>query len=446
MLDNVKKIYMIGIGGISMSALAKLLLNEGFDVCGNDVSPNEQTEILKKLGVKIVKNENLQFVRECDAVVYTSAVSEDSKALAVARKLKKKIFSRAEILGYFSRKRKCISVAGTHGKTTTTGMIASLLLCAGKSPTIHIGGNLKNIGQNLFIGSGEYFLTEACEYKDSFLNLSNYISIVLNIEPEHLDYFKNFDNEINSFNKFIKNTNEDGYILINSTIKNILQNENVSTLTFGFDEDADIKADNIFEYKNGRYKFDVIFKNEHFCTINLPCFCKHNILNSMAAVGVGIVLGMDAETIKKGIENFQGVERRMEIVYENQSKLVFHDYAHHPTEIKSTLSCFALKQQKLIAIFQPHTFSRMRDLYNDFLSCFKGCDEVWLLPIYPAREKPIDGINSFNFAKDLNRSGIKARYFGNFKSCKEELGKSTDGIFAVLGAGDIVKMLDNVRK
>lgn len=450
MLKKFKSVYIIGIGGISLSAIAEILLSRGLQVYGSDETSSNLTENLEKKGVIFKNCDAPEFVEKADAIIYTSAISSDNRDILLAKKLCKPIFSRAQILGELSKEKKCISVAGTHGKTTTTGMIASILLNSGVDPTIHIGGILNNINSNLHIGQGEYFVTEACEYKDSFLTLSNYVGVILNVHEDHLDYFKNINNIYNSFNKFIENTDENGVIIynfddFNENLKLIRPN-----ISFGLNKGSKIRGINIKEYSAGRYMFDLQIENKIICTIYLPCFGKHNVYNALSSIATCLFLGIDIIDIKRGIENFKGVKRRMELIKEGKNHLIIHDYAHHPQEIEATLkACKDIKKKgKIIAIFQPHTYSRTRDLFNEFLNCFYDCDEVWLLPIYPAREKAIKGITSFALNKALKNKGIKTRYFKDFEKCKNEIIKEFDNvdIFAILGAGNIENLANSLKK
>lgn len=443
-----EKYYFIGIGGISMSALAKLLKSRGFEVFGSDAVLSNITDELKSIGINVKKGYCESFVRQCDVVVVTGAIGEDNRDLVLARKLGKRIISRAELLGLVTRKNKLISVAGTHGKTTTTGMISSILLESELDPTIHIGGILNNIQSNLYIGNSEYFVSEACEYKDSFLSLKNYIAVILNVEEDHLDYFKNLDNIFRSFSKFAENTDKNGFVIYNYDDYDERLVINGNKLSFGIGENADVQARNISQGDNGKFQFDLFFKGEFINRIYLSCFGRHNIYNALAAGAVALSLGIRGDYIKKGILNFQGVKRRNEIIREEDEKIIIHDYAHHPQEIKATLGAYRQikKDGKIIAIFQPHTFTRTRDLFEEFVHAFENADEVWLLPIYAAREKRIKGITSFALARHIKTAGKRTRYFKDFSSCKDEILRRKDiDIFAILGAGDIEKLAYSLK-
>ncbi|MBQ8792874.1 MAG: UDP-N-acetylmuramate--L-alanine ligase [Clostridia bacterium] len=443
MFENVKKIYIMGIGGISMSAIALLLKDRGFIVSGCDSHLSSLTQKLEKEGIKVLEGSAPEFAKECDACIITSAIGEDNRDIKLLKELGKTILSRSQVLGFLASEKKCISISGTHGKTTTTGMLATIMLKAGLDPTIHIGGILNEINSNLHIGKGEYFLTEACEYKDSFLSLNSYISVVLNIEPDHMDYFKNEDNLHNSFKKFAKNTEKYGFCVINNNINNILYDKSLNTLTYG--QGGFLQARDIKQHLPGRYAFNLYIDNQYIDEIKLSAFGIHNIENSLAVIGVSLLLDIDLSIIKEGLLEYKGVARRMEHV--SDSPFVIHDYAHHPTEIRATLSACKQMSERIVAIFQPHTYTRTQDLYSEFLSCFDGASEVWLLPIYAARENPIEGITSEQLVKDLNERGIKSRYFPSFEECKQViLEGDNNNLFAILGAGDIEKLANMMKK
>ena len=449
MQNKIKKFYIIGIGGISLSALAVILRNKGYEICGSDICENEMTSKLGEQGFGIEIGSSSKFVKDSDAIIYTSAASKDNKDILLAKHLHKPIYSRAFILGQICKENFTLSISGTHGKTTTTGMIYNIFDKSNVKSTLHIGGILNNINSNVAIGKDNVFITEACEYKDSFLSLQSDISIVLNIKEDHLDYFGNIDNIFHSFQKFVQNTKKNGVFLYNFDdfyAKKIKFDK--KSISFGLSNEADLYATNIKEYKNGRYSFDVVFNSNKLGKIHLPCFGKHNIYNALASIAAGLAYGFQFTSIKKGVEDFKGIKRRFEIINEDKN-LIIHDYAHHPDEIIATLNtCKSLGYKKVVLIFQPHTFSRTKDLYNEFIKSFSYADETWFLPIYPAREKPIKGITSKNISKDMKKMGYKTKYFSNFEDCKNEIIKNNDEgiLYAILGAGDIVHLADLLRK
>ncbi len=428
-----------------MSAIAHLLNDKRIKIYGSDISFNKQIDnLIKSEILTFSKDGNKKFVDRCDAVIYSSAIPNDNKDLIYAKKINKKIFSRAEILGELSSAYKTISIAGAHGKTTSTGLVYNVLK-QNYHPTLHIGGVLKDINSNVVIGNDNIFVTEACEFKDNFLSLKSNIAVILNIKPEHLDYFKTLENEINSYQKFASNTCKDGFLILNNDDDNCknIKCSHAKIVTFAIKNNADIKAENIIEYVEGKYKFDCIYKNKNLGQIYLSCYGKHNIYNALVAILIGLIFEIEFEKIKNGIETFKGIERRFEIIKQNKYSMIIHDYAHHPDEIDANINlCRELKKEKLIVIFQPHTFTRTHDLYNQFISSLSRADEVWLLPIYPAREKAIKGVSSYNLKKDLKNIGVDAKYFKNFLQCKQEIIKlsHTNTVFLILGAGDIVEL------
>lgn len=439
-----KSVYMLGIGGISMSAIAYILHSHNVKIMGSDISYNKQIDnLIKENILEFSKGNNKSFVEKCDAIIYSSAISSDNSDLAYAKKLGKMLFSRAEVLGMLTENYKTISIAGSHGKTTCTGIVYQVLSQC-YSPMLHIGGVLKNIDSNVKIGSDNLFITEACEFKDNFLSLKNDISVILNIKPEHLDYFHTLKNEFSSYQKFVDLTSPSGTVILNN---DDLLCQNIVTktkrLTFAVYNDADLVAKNISQYENGKFMFDAVFHGENLGKIYLSCFGLHNIYNALVAIIIGRLKNVPFDKIKKGIENFSGIERRFEIIKQTKYCTIIHDYAHHPDEIDANISlCRNLGDKRLLVVFQPHTYTRTHDLYDEFLAVLSKADEVWLLPIYPAREKPIKGVSSFKMKQDLQKLNKNTKYFKNFMQCKQEIVKNyhTNSIFLILGAGDIVEL------
>lgn len=446
MLENYHKIHIVGIGGISLSAIALILKKEGKIVTGTDVHLTNLTKALKEnFGIPVKKSHSPQFVSSCDALVYTSAINESDRDFSLAKKLGKPCFSRAEILGMISEGKRTISVAGSHGKTTTTAMLSVMLEEADKSPTAHIGGMAENFGSNVHFGTSDLFVTEACEYKDSFLHLTNEIALVLNLSADHLDYFKTFENYISSFKKFVKNTKK--VLITNYDDDNCKKLRHKNVISYSIKNPSDVMAKNIKKFENGRFGFELFYREKKLGNIKLKVMGFHNIYNALAVAAVGLYLKLPFIKIKKGIEAFSGVERRNQVVFESKNCLVLHDYAHHPEEITSTLKTYKELGGKLIAIFQPHTFSRTKDLFDEFVKCFDCADEVWFLPIYPAREKPIKGITSFTLARQVALKGKKVRYFKNFQLCRSEIIITPENktVYAILGAGDIVELASGLK-
>lgn len=444
---NGKKIYIIGIGGISMSALA-IFFNDGENIVkGSDLAENRQTQSLRERGIDVVKGHSPEFVRWADEIIISNAIQNDDPDLCLARDLGRVVRTRGEALGEISKRYFTLSVAGSHGKTTTTGMISWVLLRAGKDPNIHVGGIMKDIGGNVYKGRSDLLVTEACEYKDSFLDLKSRMGVILNISPDHLDYFLNFDNLKRSFFSFAQNVN--GWVVANGDDPNcreILKGVE-GRITFGINTPCDFNAKKIRKYSQGRYSFACDIEGKEYI-FNLPLFGYHNIYNALATISVCAKLGVSGDEIKAGVESFGGISRRFEEIYSDDNKIIIHDYAHHPDEIKSTiLAGRDLEKGRIIAIFQPHTFSRTRDFFDGFCDSLSLADEVWMLPIYPAREKPIKGVSSYKIYRNLQKNGKKTRFFHDFNDVFDELNKiEQDSLVLIMGAGNIEKLATMFKK
>lgn len=432
--------HFIGICGASMSALAVYLKEKGNYVQGSDISNLEMQKKLTEHNIKVFNCHKKENLNDCDVVVYNYAIDQDNEELKTAKKRKLKVISRAELLGQISSTYKnVISISGSHGKTTTTAMLYSCLSCANLNPTLHIGGQLTGDDFGIRIGDEDYFITEACEYKDSFLKLKSKIGIILNTEPEHLDYFKNFDNELKSFNQFANNS--ENVICYDN---NLITKQDI--ITYGKDN-SNIVAKNIV-LVNHRYHYDVYINNKLYSNIILGAVGKYNVVNSLAVIGACEFLEVDKEFVKKGLENFLGVKRRFEVI-SNNNNFVVHDYAHHPTEIKKTITAFKENalDKKILVVFQPHTFSRTKTLFNQFLTCFDYCDEIMLVKTYSAREKFDKDGSSYNLYKRL-KSKQKCTYFANFDVGIKKILNKLQKNYAVLilGAGDVYQLAYELKK
>lgn len=443
-----KKFHFIGIGGVSMSALAKILKHRGFYVQGSDENVNAEVKKLVRKKIRVCIGHSKDNVLGVDIVVYSSAVSADNPELIQARKLNLVIIKRSELLGLIAEEyNTVISIAGSHGKTTTTAMISEMFINAGLKPTVHIGGKLKSINSNVNIGNKKYFITENCEYKDNFLFIRPDISVILNIDSDHLDYFKNLDGVRKSFYKFANETKEGGLNLIfdgDVNLKEIKSLEN--SIEFGFNSSSDFYARNILEYKKGYYSFDVLLKGCEIGNIRLNIMGKHNIINALACVFVGFVCGIDFDVIKSSLENYSGVERRCDKVGSVGGADVYHDYAHHPAQIKKMIELaksLVNNNSRVITVFEPHTFSRTKYLLNEFAESFSGSDYVLLLPVYSAREVESDGLTSLDLMKEVKKYIKNVSYIKTYRRLIEEIkltAKKGD-IVLILGAGSIENMV-----
>jgi len=446
-------IHFIGIGGISMSGLAEIMLENGYKVTGSDRDKSHITEKLEKNGAKIYIGHNAENVTGADLVVHTAAVHEDNPEMAESLKLGIKRIDRAEFLGAVMKSYKnAIGGAGTHGKRTTTSILAHALIHTHKDPTVSIGGELDIIGGNIKAGKSDYFLTEACEYTNSFLKFFPHVAVITNIEEDHLDFFKDINDIIESFRKYALLTKDNGYVVAwgeDSNIIKTLENTGCNVLYYGLTDKFDYYAQNI-TYKGGFPEFDVMKKGEKLCHISLNVPGKHNILNALASIAVCDIYGIDAEKAAQGIETFKGTHRRFEKMGELNGAVVIADYAHHPTEIKATLSTAKnFNADKIWCVFQPHTFTRTRTLWNDFLSCFADADELILTDIYAAREKP-DGITtSEKLAEEMKKSAKNTvgyiKEFEDIARYLKENAKENQMIF-LMGAGDIINLAGVIEK
>ena len=435
----MKKItyHFIGIGGVSMSALAIYLKKNGFDVQGSDLMETTKQK-LKKFKIKVFVGHNKNNISDADIIVYSFAIKDDNVELAEAKRQNKVILSRAELLGKIAKDFKfVISVAGSHGKTSTTAMIYSCLKCAGKNPTLHIGGELLGKEFGLICGGKDFFVTEACEYHDSFLELNSNIGIVLNIEPEHLDYFGNFSNEVSSYQKFVDKS-RCAICFDNNLLKKDI------VLTFGKDS-SHIVAKNI-QMKNGKFEYDVYCCGKFFLHIILGAEGLYNVTNSLAVILACKVIGIQKKYIKMGLEKYVGVKRRYEVI--SYSPYIVHDYAHHPSEIQNTINTFKQHtNSKVLVVFQPHTFSRTKTLLGEFLNCFNGADKVMFVKTYSAREKYDKNASAYYLYKKYRQITPNCNYVASFDVAKDKISKLTKQGYSVLvlGAGDICNLAYKFR-
>lgn len=448
-----KKFHFIGIGGISMSALAFMLKKEKIYVQGSDESENNEVKKLNKSGIVVYKKHKKENLKNIDVVVYSSAILESNEELKFAREKNLIILKRAELLAIVATGYKTIiSVAGSHGKTTATAMISEIFINAGLKPTIHLGGVLEKIKSNYKIGNKKFFITESCEYKDNFLYLHPDISVILNIDADHLDYFGNINGVKKSFYKFSKNTKKGGLNIVCGEDKNsseLLKSANL--VNFGL-KSGDIYTKNIKEYKTELFSFDVVFQGFNLGNIKLNIFGKHNIYNALAAVMVGLLCGIDFCDIKTSIENFSGTKRRTEFVGMINGAKIYHDYAHHPSQIRAMLKIGRHLADdsggRLIIVYEPHTYSRTKYLINEFIDAFKKADKIYLSPVYAAREDKSQGLSSKDLCDYLKNENLDAIVIDKYDKIKSKLMatlKQKDIVF-VLGAGDIEKLANSLKK
>lgn len=446
-------IHFIGIGGISMSGLAEILLEEGFTISGSDAKESPLTDKLASEGVQISYPQSAANITSgIDAVVYTAAIHEDNPEFAAAKNTGLPMLSRAELLGQImDNYANSVAVAGTHGKTTTTSMLSQVLLAADSDPTISVGGILKAIHGNIRVGHSDVFLTEACEYTNSFLNFHPKYSLILNIEEDHLDFFKDLADIRHSFRRFAENTAEGGTIIINGAIadyEEIVKDLPVSVVTYGLTEACDYYPSDITFDEKGCATYTAMHQGRALTSVKLNIPGMHNVSNSLAVIAAALSLKIELSTITSGISQFTGTDRRFELkgMYKD-GVTVIDDYAHHPTEIAATLTAAQnYPHKRIICVFQPHTYTRTKAFLKDFAKALSLADVIVLADIYAARETDTLGISSKNIEDDLKALGKEAYYFPSFDEIENFLQKKcmNGDLLITMGAGDVVKIGENL--
>ncbi len=420
-----------------MSALAQYLFSKGIKISGSDSTESIYTQKLAEKGVAIGIPDGQKYARGCDLVVINSAIRPDNKELQNLIMQNKTVASREEVLGaIFNEFAKSVAVCGMHGKTTCSAMISKCLDFCNKSPTVFVGGTVKDFDSNFLLGDSEICVAEACEYKANFLSLHPFINCMLNVDSDHLDFYKNIDDITDAFRHFAKNTKSGGINVVNGDDKIL---KNFDGIKFGLSEDNDYVAKNVI-HKNAKYSFDLFKRGSYVATVNLNVLGAHNVYNALCAFCVADLLGIPSDEIKAGIESFCGVDRRCTIIKGRFT--VITDYAHHPREIKTfldTVSQMGFDTVRLV--FQPHTYTRTRGLFDDFVKSLKA-DEVYLIPTFAAREDVIAGFESKDLAKAMEDDGTNVKYFedsAQLARLLNETSKSNDAVLLV-GAGDIDQM------
>jgi len=450
---KIKHIHFVGIGGIGMSGIAELLLNLGFDISGSDISNNENVERLKKLGVMIFHGHNPENIKGCNVLVYSSAVSLDNSEIIRAKQMGLPVIKRAEMLGeLINLKETSIAISGTHGKTTTSSMIGSMLTYAGKEPTLVVGGLVQNLNSNSKLGEGQIIVVEADEFDRSFLSLKPTIAIVNNIELEHTDCYKDLNDLENSFLQFCQSVPFYGSVLLNIdsfSIKNIIHKIERPVTTYGMSRDAAFRAKEL-EFKENKSTYSLFRAEENLGKIHLNVPGEHNIMNSLGAVALGFELGLSFNSIKNGLLDYKGVRRRFDIKGSHNDVMVVDDYAHHPTEVFTTIE--AAKKgwdRKLIVVFQPHLFTRTKEFYKEFAKSLEKADFIIITSIYPSREKPIPGITSKLISDYIDKTKKDVLFNVNDVdqaiTILNEIAKPGSMILT-LGAGDIWRFSDKYLK
>lgn len=455
-------VHFIGIGGISMSGLAEILLKEDFRVSGSDNKESALTDRLEQLGAAIFyRQQASNIIPGIDVVVYTAAIHEDNEEYQEALRQNLPMLSRAELLGQLMTNYKVpVAVSGTHGKTTTTSMLSHILLAGNMDPTISVGGILKAIGGNIRVGGSEVFVTEACEYTNSFLHFFPNIGIILNIDADHLDFFKDLDDIRNSFHKFAKLLPENGTLIINNSIPNLSEitaDLSCKIITYGNDTKNTGSggyppayiASNISHNDLGEASFDLYRQGNFVSRINLSVNGDHNVSNALAAIAAADLLDVSVDAIKEGLRSFHGTDRRFELKGMLNGVTIIDDYAHHPTEIQASLAAAKnYPHREIWCVFQPHTYTRTKALFREFVDALCETDHVVLADIYAARETDTLGISSKDIADALKEKGCDAYYFSSFQDIEDFCTRicQKGDLLITMGAGDVVKIGENLLR
>jgi UDP-N-acetylmuramate--alanine ligase len=435
-----------------MSAVAEILLNEGYRVTGSDMVESDTTDRLIERGAKVYLGHRARNVAGADIIVYSAAIPMSNPEIVEAGSKDIPIVSRAQMLGQLmSRRGNSIAVSGTHGKTTTTAMVSLVLRDAGKDPTILVGGNLSEISGNVAVGGGDYFVTEACEYMDSFLSLSPKYAIILNIDSDHLDYFKDIDHIVKSFAQFTSQVREDGAVIAfdaNPFVSSIIEETDKRVITFGYNRRCDYSAGSIRFGENGMPAFDLRHCGEKLCRLQLSVPGEHNVSNALAAFACCHEMGISTDDIARTLNGFTGTQRRFDMKGETYGGvMIIDDYAHHPTEITATIKAARkVPHKSLWVLFQPHTYTRTLALHDEFAEALRCADKVVIAEIYAAREKNVHQVSAKSIAMKMKEDdpGRDAWYFKSFEEIASfVLNNAEEGdLIITMGAGDIDKVGD----
>lgn len=442
-------IHFIGIGGISMSGLAEILMEEGFTISGSDKQESKLTESLSARGARIFYGQTKEnIIPSIDLVVYTAAIREDNPEFMAAKEAGLPMLTRAQLLGQImDNYQESIAIAGTHGKTTTTSMMSQILLEAKADPTISVGGILPAIGSNIRVGSSEVFISEACEYTNSFLSFRPKYSVILNVEAEHLDFFKDLDDIRRSFCLFASNTKPEGALILNGEIENYRElTEGLSQqqiITYGFSPECDYYAQDITYNEKACAAFTVMYRGTERMRVSLSVPGRHNISNALSVIALSFCMNLPPETVAAGLAKFTGANRRFQYKGTVDGVTIVDDYAHHPTEIQATLNAAKnYPHRRLVVVFQPHTYSRTKAFLEDFIRVLSMADLVVLADIYSAREKNIYGISSTDIQRGLLEKGCNCHYFPSFEEIEKFLLKNciNGDLLITMGAGNVVEI------
>jgi len=432
---KIKRLHFVGIGGIGMSGIAELLLNMGYTVTGSDLRESDTVRRLRELGASISVGHSPENVHDAGVVVISSAVNDRNPEVKEAHSLNIPVIPRAQMLAELMRLRYGIAVAGSHGKTTTTTMVSAVLSQGGLDPTIVVGGKVKALGTNARLGKGNFMVVEADESDGSFLLLSPVISVLTNIDEEHMDHYKDMDELEGAFSDFLNKIPFYGLAVVCwdcPRVRAVAKDFEKRSITYGFNPEAELKAVNV-SVSGFRTEFDVVLNDSSLGRVSLQVPGKHNAQNALAAIVVGMELGMTFEQVREGLNEYSGIDRRLQIKGKGKDIVVLDDYAHHPNEIKATID--ALKESthgRVVAIFQPHRYTRTKQLFDQFAVVLRDIDVLFLLDIYSAGEEPIEGVTSEALYRSIKEAGHGNVFYSNGSK------SVVSSVLSVLKPGDVV--------
>ena len=443
-LDNFKSIYFIGIGGIGMSALAHYFVNQGAKVSGYDRNKTELTKELENIGVEISYDEKIDFledVKNIQLAIFTPAINQENIYFEYFKKSQVPLLKRSQILGEITKSLDTIAVAGTHGKTTTSSIIAHILTSDNKDGLSFIGGITSNYKSNFSIGEGDFSVVEADEYDRSFMNLFPNTIVLTSMDADHLDIYENKDSLVEAFKDFTNLLSDNKKLIVEENISHFFE----ENLSYGFKKDNDLQIINI-QIKEGLYLFDIVFKNQTYENFLFKMPGDYNLLNAAGSILACLINGITVESIKRGLQSYSGVKRRFDIQLSLPKLIYIDDYAHHPKEIDSLLGAVKsfYPNKFVVGVFQPHLFSRTRDFMDYFAESLSGFDQIFLLPIYPAREAPIKGVDSFVLMQKIKNNN--KRIINSVSELFSFLNRDLDMVLLTIGAGDIDQWPKKIKK
>jgi UDP-N-acetylmuramate--alanine ligase len=451
MLGKIRRIHFVGIGGIGMSGIAEVLLNLGFTISGSDLKATPVTDRLSKLGARVFEGHAASHLGDAQVVVISSAIPPDNLEVQEARRLQIPVIPRAEMLAELMRLKFCVAVAGAHGKTTVTSMIAVMLTEAGLDPTAVIGGRLDVFASSARLGKGELMVVEADESDRSFLYLLPSIAVVTNIDREHLDHYRDLNEITSAFLSFVNKVPFYGAVVAcadapwGERFRELLPQLRRRVVTYGLDLGADVRGSSL-RLQPRSSRFEVEARGKHLGSFTIRAPGRHNVQNALAAIAVGLELELSSEQIRKGLECFRGADRRFQIIAQFEGITIVDDYGHHPTEIRATLEAARLwGAKRVIAIFQPHRYTRTLFLMDDFAHSFQGTDQVYVLDIYPASEKPLPGVTSQRLVERMAELGfLRARYAPSEQAAIQEVLEDLrpGDLILTVGAGSVGRIGD----